>query len=60
VPGIADREASLHDVLEVWEVKAFISLQLPNPSPALDRIGQLVDELQNEINRSKPLGGLPY
>jgi transcriptional regulator with XRE-family HTH domain len=60
IPGIADLDAALHDVLEVWEVKAFISLQLPNPSPAMERIGQLVDELQNEINRTKPFGGLPY
>jgi transcriptional regulator with XRE-family HTH domain len=60
VSGFADMEASLHDVLEVWEVKAFISLQLPNPAPPMDRIGQLVDELQNEISRIKPLGGLPY
>lgn len=60
ISGIPHVEAALHDVLEVWEVKAFISLQLPNPSPSMDRIGQLVDELQNEINRNKPFGGLPY
>ena len=60
ISGIPNIEAALHDVLEVWEVKAFISLQLPNPSPSMDRIGQLVDELQNEISRNKPFGGLPY
>jgi len=60
VAEIPNIEAALHDVLEVWEVKAFISLQLPNPSPSMDRIGQLVDELQNELNRNKPFGGLPY
>jgi len=60
VAGIPNIEAALQDVLEVWEVKAFISLQLPNPSPSLERIGQLVDELQNEISRHQPFGGLPY
>lgn len=60
ISGIPGLEASLHDVLEVWEVKAFISLQLPNPSPSLQRIGQLVDDLQNELNRQNNFGGLPY
>ncbi|MCF0058597.1 helix-turn-helix transcriptional regulator [Dyadobacter sp. CY356] len=60
IAGLPDMEAALHDVLEVWEVKAFISLQLPNPSPSMDRIGQLVDELQIELSRAKPFGGLPY
>lgn len=60
ISGIPELEAALHDVLEVWEVKAFISLQLPNPSPSMDRIGQLVDELQIELSRTKPFGGLPY
>jgi len=60
IAEIPNIESSLHDVLEVWEVKAFISSQLPNPSPSMDRIGQLIDELQNELNRTKPFGGLPY
>lgn len=60
IEEIPNIEAVLHDILEVWEVKAFISLQMPNPAPSMDRIGQLVDELQNELNRYKPLGGLPY
>ncbi|MBE9462427.1 helix-turn-helix transcriptional regulator [Dyadobacter subterraneus] len=60
ISGIPELEAALHEVLEVWEVKAFISLQLPNPSPSMDRIGQLVDELQIELSRAKPFGGLPY
>lgn len=48
---IPNREASLKDVLEVWEIKAFVSQQLPPPAPNTDRLRQLVDELRFEVER---------
>ncbi|WP_291785046.1 LexA family transcriptional regulator [Cecembia sp.] len=47
------------DVLEVWEAKAFISTDFPNPKdksqPAtLDEISQMILELKDEIRRLKP------
>lgn len=51
VSSIGNVSVALNDVLEVWEVKAFISLQLPTPTPSLHRIGKLVDELQQELNQ---------
>lgn len=51
--AIPNMEVPLQDVLEVWEVKAFISLQLPEPQPSLERVNQLVDELQAELNQYK-------
>lgn len=45
---------ALHDVLEVWEIRAFISLQLPQPVPSMEKIGMLVDELQQEIKLARP------
>ncbi len=51
IASIDNIAVALNDVLEVWEVKAFISLQLPAPVPAMNRIGQLVDELQQELNQ---------
>ena len=48
---IPNREAALKDVLEVWEVSAFVSQQLPPPSPNTDRLRQLVDELRFEVER---------
>lgn len=52
-PAVPSREMALKDVLEVWEVKAFVSQQLPEPSPNLDRLRQLADELRYEIDRLK-------
>ena len=48
---IPNREAALKDVLEVWEVTAFVSQQLPPPAPNTDRLRQLVDELRFEVER---------
>ncbi|QJD80478.1 helix-turn-helix domain-containing protein [Spirosoma rhododendri] len=44
-------EIGLKDVLEVWEICAFVSQQLPPPVPSTDRLRQLVDELRLEVGR---------
>ena len=44
-------EVLLKDVLEVWEVCAFMSQQLPPLAPNTDRLKQLVDELRFEVER---------
>lgn len=51
--AVPSREIALKDVLEVWEVKAFVSQQLPEPGPNLDRLRQLTDELRYEVDRLK-------
>ncbi|MBD2754314.1 helix-turn-helix domain-containing protein [Spirosoma validum] len=48
---IPNREIALKDVLEVWEICAFVSQQLPAPAPNTDRLRQLVDELKFEVER---------
>ena len=48
---IPNREVVLKDVLEVWEICAFVSQQLPPPAPNTDRLRQLVDELRFEVER---------
>ncbi|GAB3639851.1 helix-turn-helix domain-containing protein [Spirosoma arcticum] len=48
---IPNREAALKEVLEVWEIRAFVSQQLPAPAPNTDRLRQLVDELRFEVER---------
>ena len=53
IPTIADVEIALHDVLEVWAVKAFISVQMPAPQPSLDRMAELVDEMYQELNLNR-------
>ncbi|SDD61611.1 Transcriptional regulator, contains XRE-family HTH domain [Dyadobacter soli] len=49
--SIEELEIPLQDVLEVWEVKAFVSVQMPVPQPSLERVAQLVDELQMELSQ---------
>jgi transcriptional regulator with XRE-family HTH domain len=51
IAGLAEMEVPLQDVQEVWEVKAFVSLQLPTPQPSLERVSLLVDELQQELSQ---------
>ncbi|WP_353719546.1 helix-turn-helix domain-containing protein [Dyadobacter sp. 676] len=50
-PSFEELEVPLQDVLEVWEVKAFVSVQMPAPQPSLERVAQLVDELQMELSQ---------
>lgn len=52
-PNVPNREVALKDVLEVWDVRAFMSQQLPPPAPSYDRIRQLADELRYEVERLK-------
>ena len=48
---VPNREVALKDVVEVWEVCAFVSQQLPQPTPSTDRLKQLVEELRFEVGR---------
>lgn len=50
-PDVANREVPLKEVVEVWEICAFVSQQLPPPAPNTDRLRQLVDDLRFEIER---------
>lgn len=50
-PHFPELEVPLQDVLEVWEIKAFVSLQMPVPQPSMERVAQLVDELQIELSQ---------
>jgi hypothetical protein len=51
-PGISSSEVSIKEVLEVWEVKAFVSLTLPEPGLPVERISQLVEDLRRELDRT--------
>ncbi|GAB2772263.1 hypothetical protein GCM10027275_13910 [Rhabdobacter roseus] len=53
IATISSLEVPIGEVLEVWEVNAFVSLQLPEPTPSLDRIGQLVQEMQRELGQPR-------
>ncbi len=50
-------EVSLEDVMEIWEAKAFISLQFPDPETkadmTLDKLANIVMDLQQEVIKLK-------
>ncbi|QRQ99923.1 helix-turn-helix transcriptional regulator [Dyadobacter sandarakinus] len=48
---IGEMQVPLQDVYEVWEIRAFVSAQLPPPQPSLDKIAALADELQKELDQ---------
>jgi len=50
-PATPSLELPLRDVLEAWEVKAFVSYEIPKPGPPLERLRGLVKELEEELNR---------
>lgn len=50
-PAVGSREVAIRDVLEVWEVTAFVGQQLPEASPSLDGIRSLVEDLRYELDR---------
>ncbi|MBN8821543.1 MULTISPECIES: helix-turn-helix domain-containing protein [unclassified Spirosoma] len=48
---IPNQEIALKDVLEVWEICAFVSQTMPPPPPNTDRLRQLIDEIRFEVER---------
>lgn len=50
-------EVPIEDILEIWEAKAFISLQFPDPEAkadlTLDKLANIVLDLQQEVIRMK-------
>jgi transcriptional regulator with XRE-family HTH domain len=46
-------EISINDVIEIWEIKAFISYTLPEPSISFDKLNHLVGEMKFELDRLK-------
>ncbi len=50
--NIQDTEIAIRDVLEVWEVKAFISLTLPPFTTSLTKLKSILSDLRDELNQS--------
>ncbi len=46
-------EISITDVIETWEIKAFVSNILPEPGTPYNKLGNLVDEMKFELERIK-------
>ncbi|GHB81686.1 helix-turn-helix domain-containing protein [Persicitalea jodogahamensis] len=52
-----DQEIAIRDVLEVWEVKAFVSSTMPAPSPSHEGLKKILGDLRDELNRDASAGG---
>ncbi len=54
-PGYSSYKVPVSEVLEIWEAKAFMSLQFPDPASnetmTLDRLAEIVLDLQNQVAR---------
>jgi transcriptional regulator with XRE-family HTH domain len=51
--GIPTFEIPIKDVLEVWEIKAFLSTTLPEPTVSLTHLQHLTNQMQDELDRIK-------
>jgi transcriptional regulator with XRE-family HTH domain len=49
--NIPSFELQTKDVLEVWEVKAFVSYQLPEAQISVDKVKRLIEDLQDELGK---------
>jgi transcriptional regulator with XRE-family HTH domain len=49
--NIPSFELQTKDVLEVWEIKAFVSFQLPEPQISVDKVKRLIEDLQEELSK---------
>ncbi len=52
LPQTQPIEVPARDIIEVWETRAMICYQIPEPSVNFGRLQQLVDELQQELGKS--------
>lgn len=53
MPHVPTQEVSLQEIVEIWEVKAYLSYHLPQPTVPLPRIKHLVNELKAELDKIK-------
>lgn len=53
----SDLEIPIRDVLEVWEIKAFVSQTMPAPNPAHENLKKILGNLRDELNRDTSAGG---
>jgi transcriptional regulator with XRE-family HTH domain len=51
--GIPTFELPIKDVVEVWEIKAFFSTILPEPTVSLNHLRHLASQIQEELDRIK-------
>ncbi len=47
-----EMEILIKDVLEIWEIKAFVSLNMPAPKPGYEKLKNILTELRDELNRT--------
>ncbi|WP_373513045.1 helix-turn-helix domain-containing protein [Persicitalea sp.] len=56
-PKRSDLELPIRDVLEVWEVKSFVSQTMPASKPSHENLKKILGNLRDELNRDTSSGG---
>jgi transcriptional regulator with XRE-family HTH domain len=51
--ALPSQEVAVNEIIEFWEVVAFISLDLPKSPPNLSKVVNLLDQMKSEIDRIK-------
>lgn len=51
--SIPSKEISGADICEIWEVKGYFSMSIPQPPVSFDKIEKTIDELKFEVERLK-------
>jgi transcriptional regulator with XRE-family HTH domain len=50
-PSYSPYEVSFSDIMEVWESKAYVSKDFPDPDMSVEKLGVLMGDIQKELNQ---------
>jgi len=50
-PSYSPYEVSFNDIMEVWESKAYVSKDFPDPDMSVAKLGVLMGDIQKELNQ---------
>ncbi len=52
-PSYSPYEVSFNDIMEVWESKAYVSKDFPDPDMSVEKLGVLMGDIQKELNQMR-------
>ncbi len=50
-PSYSPYEVSFNDIMEIWESKAYVSKDFPDPDMSVEKLGVLMGDIQKELNQ---------
>lgn len=52
-PSYSPYEVSYGDIMEIWESKAYVSKDFPDPDMSVEKLGVLMGDIQKELNQMR-------